>query len=209
MEISESTEAIRRKILSDAEKEAERLRAEARDKATEILNAAKERAKELREAELERRKKHIDETFRQRIAETKVDYHRRIQSFKARLIDDTFDKAREQLQKYVKKPAYPEILNNLIIEAGATLGGGELLVKLNETDKKRMTKAILKKLSKEIEDRTKTKTRIVLDEKTVKAIGGAVVSTADQKATIDNTFEARLERIKEEAKPELETILFR
>lgn len=206
MKISESTEPIRRKIIRDAEKQAHRLEAEAKDKATEILNAAKERTKEMREAELERRKKYIDETIRQRIAETKVEHHRRIQALKSGLIEDTFNKLREQLQKYVEKQAYLETLNNLIIEAGVALGGGELLIKLNETDRERLSK---EKLERAIEDRTKTETRIVLDEKTVNVIGGAVVSTADETATIDNTFEARLERIKEEAKAELETILFR
>lgn len=209
MEISESTEAIRTKILSDAEKEANRLTAEAKNKAEEIVNAARERAKEIREGELERRKKHIEETNRQRIAEAKVDYHRRLQTFKSGLIDDTFNKVREKLQKYVEDSAYMETLDYLIIEGATILNGGELSIKLNEADKKRVSKDALKRLSKEIKERTKAETRIVLDEYAVNAIGGAVISTADQKATIDNTLEARLEKIKKEAKTELETILFK
>lgn len=209
MEISESTEAIRTKILSDAEKEANRLTAEAKNKAEEIVNAARERAKEIREGELKRRKKHIEETNRQRIAEAKVDYHRRLQTFKSGLIDDTFNKVREKLQKYVEDSAYMETLDYLIIEGATILNGGELSIKLNEADKKRVSKDALKRLSKEIKERTKAETRIVLDEYAVNAIGGAVISTADQKATIDNTLEARLEKIKKEAKTELETILFK
>lgn len=206
---SGSTETIRRKIISDGEKEADKIKAEAKEKSAEILKAARKRAKEMKEMELERIKKHIKETHRQTIAEKKVDYHRRIQVFKTELIDDTFKKAKEKLQKYAEKPAYEATLNNLIIEAGVALGGGELVVKLDEKDKKRMSKRVLEKLSKEIQKRTKTETKIVVGEATIKAVGGAIISTTKQRATVDNTFEARLERMKEEAKAELETILFK
>ena len=209
MESSDSTEAIRRRIISEAEKRAQGIRAEAKDKAAQILTGAEERAKETKEAELERMKKHVDEAQRQDIAEKKVDYHRRAQTFKSELIDDMFNKVRENLQKYTEKSAYRQTLIDLIMEAGAALGGGELIVKVNEADKSKVSKGILAKTSKEIGERTNTETKIALDKNTINTIGGAVVSAANQKATVDNTFEARLERIKEEAKAELETILFK
>lgn len=209
MENSDSTEAIRRRIISEAEKRAQEIRAEAKDKAARILTGAEERAKEIKEAELEKMKKHVDEARRQDIAEKKVDYHRRAQAFKSELIDDMFNKVRERLQKHTEKPAYRQTLIDLIIEAGVALGGGELIVKVNEADKNKVSKGTLEKISKEIGERNKTETKIALDKNTINAIGGAVVSAADQKATVDNTFEARLERIKEEAKAELETILFK
>ncbi len=209
MEISESSDAIRRRILDDAEKEAQKLIAQADEKAEEILNTARERAKDIRDAELDRRKKHIEETNRQRIAETKVEHHRRLQTFKSGLIDDTFNEATERLKKYVEKPAYSETLTRLIIEGATALGGGDLLLKLNKADKKRVSKETLKRLADEISKATKIETTLVLNDEALKNIGGAVISTADQKATVDNTFEARLERIREEAKAEVETILFK
>ncbi len=163
----------------------------------------------MKEVELERIKKHIEETYRQSIAEKKVDYHRRVQAFKTELVDDTFKKAEEKLQEYVEKPAYQATLNNLIMEAGVALGGGELVVKLDEKNKKKMSKHVLEKLSREIQKLTNTETKIVVGEATIKTVGGAIISASNQKATVDNTFEARLERIKEEAKAELETILFK
>ncbi|MFP3985488.1 MAG: V-type ATP synthase subunit E family protein [Candidatus Bathyarchaeia archaeon] len=48
-----------------------------------------------------------------------------------------------------------------------------------------------------------------MDRTVTKAIGGAIISIADQKASVDNTFEARLGKIREEEKAELETILFK
>lgn len=209
MEISESTDAIRNKILSDTEKEAQRLKVEAQDKASGIVKAAGERAKQMKEAELEQRKKHMDETIRQTIAEAKVDHHRRIQTFKLELIENAFNKARKQLQDYVKTPAYQKTLNDLIKEAGVALGGGDLLIKLNETDRKTMKKKTLEDIAKEVKEKTGTETKIVLDKSGIKSIGGVILLTADQKSTIDNTFESRLDRIKEEAITELETILLK
>ncbi len=209
MEISESSEAIRRKILDDAEKEAQRIIEKAKSNASEILSASEERAKEIREIQIEERKKQIEETSRQRIAEIKVDHHRRLQTLKSGLIEDVFDEVTERLRINVGKPIYLETLKSLIIDGGSTLGGGKLVIRLNETDKKKVSQKTLKQLSQEIEKRTQTETKIVLDKNPVKTIGGVVVSTTDQKATIDNTFEARLERIKEDTRPELETLLFK
>ncbi len=209
MEDSNSTEAIRRRIISEAEKKAQEIEADAKDKSTQILTGVKERAKEMKEAELEKIKKHVEEAQRQGIAEKKVDYHRRVQAFKSELIDDILNKVKEKLQKFVEKPAYQQILTDLIMEAGIALGGGEIIAKVNDRDKDKLSKGTLEKTSKRIEESTNTKTKIALERDTIKATGGAVASTADRKATVDNTFEARLDRMKEEARAELETILFK
>ena len=208
MEVSESTEAIRRKLLSDAEEKAQRIRADAKEKITEIQSAAKERAEAIKEAELERMKEHIESTQRQDVAEKKVEHHRRIQTARSELIDDVFSKAEDRLRDYAGKSAYQDALRKLILEAGGSLGGGNLVVKLNTRDQKNMSTSDLKSLAEEIQDRTDTQTTIAFDKKAINTIGGAIVSSAEQKATVDNTFEARLERMKEQAKTELETILF-
>lgn len=208
MEVSDSTNAMQKRILKDAENEAQRLKSEAKEKAEKIVKEAKQRAKEMKEEGIEKVKKHMDETQRQDIAEKKVDYHRRMQSLKSELIDEVFDKVKEELQKYVKKTTYQKTLNSLITEAGIVLGGGKLIITLNEADKQKISKETIEKIRKQIQKETNMETSIDLDEKTVRTIGGAVISMVDQKATIDNTFEARLERIKEKAKAELETILF-
>ncbi len=208
MEVSDSTKTMQKRILKDAEDEAQRVKSEAKEKAEKIVKEAKQRAKEMKEEEIEKVKKHMDETQRQDVAEKKADYHRRMQSLKSELIDEAFDKLKEELQKYVKKIAYQKTLNSLITEAGIVLGGGKLIITLNEKDKQKISKETIKKIRKQIQKETNMETSIDLDEKIIQTIGGAAISMVDQKATIDNTFEARLERIKEKTKAELEAILF-
>lgn len=209
MEMSESTEAIRRKIISDSEKKAQELIEEAKDKAADILDSARKRAEEMKMSELEQIKKLVEDKSVQDLAEKKVAHHRRLQSYKSQTIDDVFDRVKDELQQYVKKPAYIETLRKLIVESGVALGGGRLSVTVNETDRKKMKKDLVKKLPKTIQDKANNKTEMILDEKSSRTIGGAVVSAVDQQASIDNTFEARLERVKEAAKAELEAILFK
>jgi vacuolar-type H+-ATPase subunit E/Vma4 len=209
MAISESTEAIRRKIISDAERNSHDVIQQAKGRASEILNNARKRAEEMKEAELEQIKKHVKDRSLQDLAEKKVAHHRRLQTFKSQLIDDAFDKVREELGRYTKEPAYSETLRHLIIESGVALGGGRISVRVNEADAKRLSRNSLRDLSKVITKRTRTETQVIMEKDSITTIGGAVVSAIDQKASIDNTFEARLKKAKEDAKAELEAILFK
>lgn len=208
MEVSESTEAIRRRIIIDAEKKAQELIEEAKDKAADIVESAGKRAGEMKKLELEQIKQHVKERSMQDVAERKVAHHRRLQSFKSEIIEDVFEKAKDELREYVKKPAYLQILKQLITESAVVLGGGELSITVREEDKKQVARNF-RKLSKTIQERTGSKTNLVLDNDSLKVIGGVVVLAVDQRASIDNTFEARLDRIREDAEAELEAVLFK
>lgn len=182
---------------------------QAKKKAEGVLDAVKRKAEELRNAKLEEIKEHVENSSKQDLAEKKVACHRQLQNLKSQIIDDVFKNANGELQQYVKNRAYLGTLSNLIIESGIALGGGKLRIGLNEPDRKRISRDLLKKLSLIISEKTGVSTEAVLDEKIVRAIGGVELSTTDQKASVDNTLEARLERIKEDAKAELEAILFK
>ncbi|HUW49033.1 MAG TPA: V-type ATP synthase subunit E family protein [Patescibacteria group bacterium] len=209
MEESESTEAIRKRIISEAEKIGQEVVEEAKSKAAEILNEAGKRADEMKKSELEQIKKQMKNRSMQDLAEKTVAYHRRVQSQKSQIIDEAFEKAREKTLQYVKKTEYLETLKDLIVESAVGLGGGKLYVSVNQADRKKATDDLMKKLSKVVQKKTGNETELILDNDSLKAVGGAVVSTFDRQASIDNTFEARLERVIENAKAELEAILFK
>ncbi len=209
MERTESTETIRKRIISEAEKTGQEIVENAKNKAAQILNEAEKRADEMKKSELEQMKKQMKTRSLQDLAEKKVAYHRHVQSQKSQIIDEAFEKAREKTVQYVKKTEYLEALKDLIVESAVGLGGGKLHVSVNEADRKKVTEDVIKKLSKIVQKRTGNKTDLILDSDSLKSIGGAVVSTFDGKASIDNTLGARLERVKENARAELEAILFK
>lgn len=209
VEVSESTEAIRERILRDAREKADRIIKEARNRAEEIIRKAKKNVEETKKIELKQRKEHIDQTSRERLAEEKIERHRRLQSFRSEMIEKVYDEALNRLRNYCEKPQYVETLKKLAVEAGIALRGGDLLILANERDQKRLTRKILDELSTSIERKTNKRTILNLAHKTINCIGGVVVSTVDERATVDNTLDARLKRLKEEIRTELEAILFR
>ncbi len=206
---SGSTEAIRKRIISEAEKTGQEIIEAAKSKAAKILDEAREKADEMKKSELEQIKEQLRSGSRRDLAEKKVTYHRLAQSQKSQIIDDVFEKARETLLQYAKSDAYLEILENLIAESAADLGGGKLCVSVNLADRKRTGDSSMKKLSKMVHEKTGKDTELVLNKESLRKAGGALVSTFDGQASVDNTFEARLERVKENATAELETILFK
>lgn len=209
MDESESTEAIRKKIISEAEKTGQNIIEEAKSKAAELLAEARKKADEMKKSELEQIGEQMKNRSMQDLAEKKVAYHRRLQSQKSQIIDEVFDKAREKVLQYVRNIEYLVALKDMIMESVVALGGGKLRVSVNEADRRKVTEDLMKKLSKAIQKETGNETELILDDAPLKTIGGVVVSTFDEQASIDNTFETRLERVKENAKAELEAILFK
>ncbi|MEM2094445.1 MAG: V-type ATP synthase subunit E family protein, partial [Candidatus Bathyarchaeia archaeon] len=61
---------------------------------------------------------------------------------------------------------------------------------------------------KEVEVKTGVSTTLMLSKEPVDIIGGAVLTSIDGTATVDNSIEARLKRVKEENQGEVEAILF-
>lgn len=209
MSTTEGVEAIRRKLLRDAEEEARRIVLEAEKRASEIVEEAKRGVEIKIESEYKSRADSFEQTKRERIAEERLEYNRRLQTYRSELLDSVFDEALKRLHSYCESDRYLETLKGFIVEAGVALGGGNLVVALNERDLKLVDERHLMEISKEIEKRADTKTSLKLSDTLIKSIGGAIISKADGSVTINNTMEERLKRFRERSRSEVETILFR
>ena len=124
---------------------------------------------------------------------------------KDRLITDVLDEVKSRLEGMQKSEEYLQVLEKLIVDAGAVLGGGTLDVLLNENDKKLPLK--LGELEKRVSDRSGVKTKLRLSKQKIVA-SGAIVKTADDRIIVDNTFEAILRRREKELKLKIAQILF-
>jgi vacuolar-type H+-ATPase subunit E/Vma4 len=71
-----------------------------------------------------------------------------------------------------------------------------------------MNAKFLKKASAEIERKTDIGTVLTLSSTSIKCVGGVIVSKLEGEASVNNTFEEKLDRLKEKESIELETILF-
>lgn len=117
-----------------------------------------------------------------------------------RLLDEESERvtrsAMERISSMPRDSNYERIIELLLEEAAAAVGSAELVVRPAKPDVA-VAKRVISRLS-----RTKRFKGIsmALSEEAVDSIGGVVVSSADGRVSYDNTFEARLERSRENIK---------
>ena len=204
-----STNPMHDKILADAKEEAQRILSEAENKAREIMLQAKTMTEERKTIDENQMRKGIEQNRREQISEETTEQKRRLQLFKTGIVNNVFDEALKRLEKYSDSKQYVGKLKELIVEAGVTLGGGELVFSTSAKDHALATKQFLQEISKTVEKKTGKRTVLKLTLDHLESTGGAVVWKADGSANINNTFEERLRRTKETMTSELETIIFR
>ncbi len=116
-----------------------------------------------------------------------------------------FDQAQKKLTGFVSSPEYAPTLNNLITEAAIGLNGGDLKIKIQTGHGKYIDTS---QIQQRVTQRTNTTTTLSVIEENLRSAGGAIVSNSDETILIDNTFEARLRRMREEIRTKIAKILF-
>ena len=204
--MGEQIEKIEEIIINEAKAKAEEIITKAKEKAQKILDEAKREAeKEVNEI-INRRKVDAEARARRIISEARLEARLKLLNAKEEVISNAFDTALERLKEFCQTPEYKEVLENLIKDAAITIGGGNLEVLLSENTN---IEPDLSKIAKEVEKQTGTATSIVISKDKVKSIGGAIVRSLDQSFTVDNTFEARLERVREQLRVSVANVLFK
>jgi len=105
-------------------------------------------------------------------------------------LNKAFSDAMGKLKSLASGPSYERVLTSMILEAIDQIGGDDFVIKSNSQDQKIIPR-VFEQISRE------RKVRLTLDtEPLPKSTGGVVVRSTDGYVTFDNTFEARLERLK-------------
>ena len=208
MEKSASVEKIRQRILTQANKQALDIQSNAEDNAYKIEENAKERANSLLKTELEKRQDQVQDQVRRELGQEKVEIHRHLLAYRSDQVDSLFAQVMEYLKEYTTKKTYKTTLKNLLIDSGTKMGSKIVHLRLNRVDSEWFTKETKSKIEKEIQKTTNQETEIILDEDPHSGIGGVIVSNDDKSATLDNTFEARVERTKDDIRSDVERLLF-
>ncbi|MEM1538502.1 MAG: V-type ATP synthase subunit E family protein [Candidatus Nezhaarchaeales archaeon] len=180
------------KIISEARRQADQILSQARNEVEKIKEEQRQKALRKIQMELEKYRKELEETNKRALIEARFKAKESWLKTRESLIDEAFKKARERIATFVKTPRYPKVLEELIEEASIAIGGGSLIVQLNDKDAD--LNIDLAKLAKRITRKLNVITALTLSDVKVKTIGGAIVSTSDGRIVYDNTFEARLHR---------------
>ncbi|KXB02173.1 hypothetical protein AKJ44_01215 [candidate division MSBL1 archaeon SCGC-AAA261F17] len=206
----EGSDKIIQQISDKAKEEREGILEEARKKAENLKSAAQKKTdaeakKVIREGEMEaeREKRRILASARTKARQTKLEA-------KEKLIQEVFETAKSELAKLRDdNQEYQEILENLIVSGGIAAGGGSLEVLVLRKDKELLSDDRVKELSKQISKETSEETSLNVLAKLTNATGGAIVQKSDGSIRCNNTFEARLERMKDSLRTEIAGMLFK
>ncbi|MCF2136584.1 MAG: hypothetical protein K9W43_05010 [Candidatus Thorarchaeota archaeon] len=169
------------------------------------LESAKEEAKQIRtkiEAEARREAQTVIKRYE---ANAKLKAKQQILRAKDEFITSIMNEVLAQATDLAGKKEFEPILKRLIIEAGIALASPELELVVPESSKMTLD---LTELVKEIEKTTGKKTKLSIAKEHTQASGGAIIRTTDGDMWVDNTIEARYERLQSAIRDKIASILF-
>jgi vacuolar-type H+-ATPase subunit E/Vma4 len=194
---------IKEKILEKAKNEASEIETHAEKQISEIMKEAEqEKERIISEARVKAQNEAAVERKRA-VATSALKWKMQTLEDKEQYIQKTFDMAFEELRKVSGSPDYPQILSSLVVEAGVGLGGGDLTVKVRETDLSLINARVI---ADRISSETGVNTTLEPSPDAKLAYGGAIVQKGS--IWIDNTFQAIFERKKRDIRTEVARVLF-
>ena len=225
--MSSGADKIVSNIMSEAQVKADGNISEAQAKVDEILAKGEKRAEATKVKISEDAAKQADMRYQQIISEAKMNARRAELGAKEEVIEEAFSKATEELTNMANTndPEYVDALVEMIKEAAAEIGGGDLIVLLKEEDIPKvqdkletivgLVKALIKRekpsdlglIATEVSLETDVDTTLEIGEP-IDTIGGAILRTRNGEIQVNNTIESRMLRFKKSLRSEVAKTLF-
>lgn len=170
------------------------------------LEEAERRASEAAERILDKAQTEVKAELSKYEAGAKLKSKYQLLEAKDKMIKEALAQAGESLEKVVGKAEYKKILNRLAVDGAVALGGDNLELLLVKGHEDHLD---LQAVEKEIAKQTGSKTKVSVSKEKARATGGVLVRASDGSKWVDNTFEARLERMNDRVRDTIASILFR
>ena len=187
-------------LLKSVEESAQEKERELREKARSAVQLISEDAKNqvtvIQQSLLAEAKKAATIEKNKLIYLTKGENKEKLIKTKEAIFSTAFGDAEQRLSHVRKDRKYPDILKSLTREAVGALGGETFRIHIDKRDEK-----IIKKILSELN----LSGEVIAD---LQCAGGLVVNTQNESVKISNTLESRLERVKEQKKLEIYTVLY-
>ena len=191
------TEATLQKVASEFEGEVLTELQEAREQSLALLQTSKKASLDAVSKVLETSVKQAEALKRQVIGAAELESRNSQLKVLEEAVDEVFSSAVSQIQRLDEK-RYAAALKQMLSEAIDVIGPNAL-VSTNDKDAKEvlsMAKGVKGEHAK-----------LTPGDKTLKTIGGVVLTTPDRAIRFDNTFEARLERLRQTLRKEVAALL--
>jgi V/A-type H+-transporting ATPase subunit E len=206
-------------MSSGADKIVSSILSEAQVKADKIIQEAESQIKSFEEVESKNveleKKKIMDDANKQSImrrqqilSEAKMKARKLELETREELIEESFNKATEQLKKIASSSdaKYIDSLVKVIKEAAVEIDGGDIIIHTKSDDKAKIENRI-NDIATEVKAETGKDTTFQFGD-SIQTIGGVILKTKNGDVEINNTIESRLLRYKKALRFEVAKILF-
>ena len=195
-------------VLSGIEYTVKKVSDEALAEMLQSIEESKSAARDIvtrKSAEAEAEAQRIDETRsrqadalkRQIIGSAEMTARNRTLEIVEENLNSAFSQALDKLGEMTTQVEYNRILKSLVLEGIDEVGGEQFVVSASSKDQQ-LLQLIVEQVSHE-----KDVSIVRSDSRTKNSVGGVIISSADGFVTFDNTFEARLERLKPELRKQI------
>lgn len=167
----------------------------AKGEVDEIIAEAEVEAARIREAKMDRVKKEVASERASLLYSSRLNFKNATIRAREEVVNEAFDKATERLAKVRSNGSYQAILEKLVDEGLQKVSGDPVL----HVDKK--DKDVASKTLSALNVRGEIRPDIT-------CLGGCVISDAEERVTVINTLEERLERAKSRLRMEVAEELF-
>jgi V/A-type H+-transporting ATPase subunit E len=204
-----AVETIKAQLRFLQEMEAKEIIENAEEQAKKIVKEAEENADKIKKQKMEKLAEKLREKEALEIATRKLEGRKKNLTAESELLERALTESTVKLREIceAERSLYEESLERLVIEAAARLKGTQFQVLTNSKDK-RLVKEKLRELEKKISKMKGVATSLQVSEETLNIMGGVMLQTADKKQVFNNTFEARLTKLKEEMVSQVFSSLF-
>lgn len=186
--VEENIETLARAIVSEAQAEAQQVKADAEAKAEAIRQRAHKQAEVERAEILERAAQEADRLRSQVIATTQLKARTQQLERREKLLDQVFTAARQQLTNIEQWSDYDAIAQRLLREALQQLKAADAIVQADAVTEKLLSAGMAEKTSQDLNISIKI-------GDTLKTGVGVVVGSGNGRVQFDNTLETRLNRL--------------
>jgi len=200
-------------IKANVDREISAVLQEAHAEAESIKKAAQQKAEEEAQKILSQGKRIAALESQRIIAEKKLEARRRKMDAQEEVIAASFEAVTTVLEEVAEKGeqdhlVYKDILFSLVASACEIVAGEKVELALNRRDSGRFDEKMMGELSSFVKKKTGRDISLSLANTTNSCLGGVIVRDLEKQLEVDNTLEAKLDRLRESIRVDVARLLF-
>jgi len=200
-------------IKANVDREVSGVLQEAHAKAESIKTASQQKAETEAQKILSQGERAAALEGQRIIAEKKLEVRRRKMDAQEEAIVASFEAATKFLEELAEKGrqdnlVYKDILFGLVASACEIVAGEKVELALNKRDSGRFDEKLMGELSGFVKKKTGKDISLSLANTAIPCLGGVIVRDLERQLEVDNTLEAKLDRLRESIRVDVAKLLF-